>query len=149
MKLTYVVTAGEYSDYHIMGVFTTEAKAQGFIDNYESNYYDPMIEVLYLDPDEWLPTDLHEYYVTITPDNWPGPAPPGTTQVKREWVPSSRPKRIPTTRPGEHDPYISTMEDEETKSICYIVRQIWAKSETHAAKIASDMVRAHKAVTPR
>ncbi len=30
--IIYVVTEGEYSDYHVAGIFSTEEKAQGYID---------------------------------------------------------------------------------------------------------------------
>ena len=38
METIYIVTSGEYSDYGINGVFTTEEKAQSYNDKYNRLY---------------------------------------------------------------------------------------------------------------
>lgn len=40
MKTVYVLTSGEYSDYHISGVFSTKKKAERFILNNPTGSYD-------------------------------------------------------------------------------------------------------------
>ena len=50
-KKIYLVTSGDYSDYHVDGVFTTRKKATDYIDSLgddSNSYYD--IEVYDLDP---------------------------------------------------------------------------------------------------
>lgn len=41
----YIVTAGEYSDYQIHGVFHSKEDAQEFIDHIKRRVYNPCIEV--------------------------------------------------------------------------------------------------------
>jgi hypothetical protein len=59
MDIVYVVTDGSYSDYSIRGVFSTEQKAQKFIDHLGNNLDSPTIEEWNLDDfdsdDERLP----------------------------------------------------------------------------------------------
>ena len=43
MKKVYIVTAGNYSDYHIVAVFSTRKKAEEFLKRYEEVY--PYIDV--------------------------------------------------------------------------------------------------------
>lgn len=53
MGKVYVVTSGEYSDYHIDGMFSTEELAQKFIDSFKRHEYTEM------DIEEWE-LDVHK-----------------------------------------------------------------------------------------
>lgn len=45
----YIVTRGEYSDYHIVGVFSARDAAQSFIERITDRYDNPQIEEYILD----------------------------------------------------------------------------------------------------
>ena len=51
MTSVFLVSAGEYSDYHIYGVFSTRENAQAYIDSPHTRFYgnDPEIEEYELD----------------------------------------------------------------------------------------------------
>lgn len=44
MTVLYIVTAGDYSDYHIQGVFSSREKAQNYINACSSGWSTPCIE---------------------------------------------------------------------------------------------------------
>lgn len=53
--IIYVVTEGAYSDYHVEGIFSTEEKAQGYIDRNSRSTYDAGIEEWLLDEkQDWI-----------------------------------------------------------------------------------------------
>ena len=53
-KKIYLVTRGEYSDYRILGAYSTEQKAQEYVTKHSSGdeYEDPGIEEFDLDPED-------------------------------------------------------------------------------------------------
>ena len=127
----YVVTSGEYSDYRINGMFSTEVKAQEFIEvnkekrkKHSSYYYDDFndIEEYELDcSDKYFPLinqGYEYYYVAMEKD--------GNSNVNEHYIfhfHESFEIIKPTYKPG-------------LKSFlqCYL----WAKSPEHAVKIANE-----------
>ena len=49
MKKAYIVTSGEYSDYSIEGVFSTQEKAEAYIASKTWGYSQPLIEIFTVD----------------------------------------------------------------------------------------------------
>ena len=56
----YIVTSGEYSDYHIDRVFSTEAKAREFVEHMGNQY-----DIEEYDLDEETPRGVFGYHVTF------------------------------------------------------------------------------------
>ena len=72
MKKVYVVTSGEYSDYRIVAIFSTEQKAQEYIDKYGTDNvlsyssYGYAIDEYEIDPIGFtLPSGLIPYAVSM------------------------------------------------------------------------------------
>ena len=63
MTWAYVVTSGEYSDYSVLGVFSTRERGDAFCAVYNASEPSEQarIEVFALDtpPDDWTVTDVH------------------------------------------------------------------------------------------
>ena len=114
MDCVYIVTAGDYSDYRIEGVFTTKEKAQGYIDACIKRPAD--IEVWKLN--EWtakIEQGLKSYNVWIDEDG----------NVQRVELHSPQKNEF-SQRLG----YIYDQGDFETA--------IWAKTPEHAIKVANE-----------
>lgn len=115
MKTIYLVSQGEYSDYHICGAFSSEEAAQFFIDNSDiKGEYDEMrIEPHNLDPFiNEMKSGLSYFFVRmgLNGDN------------------AYTDKQQPTSWDRE---YIN-------KNRNYFYTHCWAKDETHAIKIANE-----------
>ena len=111
MKEIHIVTAGDYSDYTIYGVFSTQEKAQAYIDSREWSYNDPGIESY--DVDELAPPKgKHLFQVYMERDG---------TASKIEKAGSW------------DDPEVKLM---PIRNILMVV--CWARDEIHAAKIAGE-----------
>ena len=68
MDKVYVVTEGEYSDYHIEACFSTKEKAQEFIKSYKKihgSFYSPTIEKYELNGNPTI-VDVIDIYFTFT-----------------------------------------------------------------------------------
>lgn len=66
----YIVTQGDYSDYHIEQVFSTREKAQEYIDH--TGYDNSWIEEY--DVDEEVPRGTFLYLVVMYDNDWPATA---------------------------------------------------------------------------
>ena len=66
MKTIYIVTRGDYSDYHIEGAFSTMEKAQAYIDAYTGSYINE-VEVYTIDYREPQPGKSF-YHLTMDKD---------------------------------------------------------------------------------
>jgi hypothetical protein len=66
----YVVTAGQYSDYHICGVFSTEEQAEAFRQQHAkaNPRYDARIELYHLDAPEMDKEGVQLYVVHVDAD---------------------------------------------------------------------------------
>lgn len=130
-KTIYAVSRGSYSDYRIVALFSTKAKAQGYIAAVKFDSYDDAeIEEFQLDPDtaDLLQRGYSVWRVVMLRD--------GSTE------------RVDRTDNSQYD-----VEDaptfhiwERTKAVAYIgkgipdalVASVWAKSEKAAVKIANE-----------
>ena len=119
MDSVYLVTAGEYSDYHIIGAFSTEELAEKWIERYDESAGIEEYEVDELQPT--LRPEYAPYHVDILMET--------ADVVKVE---------------KKEDSYAGT--DVETSSWLIgkhnqfkrLTVECWAKSEEHAAKIAME-----------
>ena len=119
MASVYLVTAGEYSDYHIIGAFSTEELAEKWIERYDESAGIEEYEVDELQPT--LRPEYAPYHVEILMET--------ADVVKVE---------------KKEDSYAGT--DVETSSWLIgkhnqfkrLTVECWAKSEEHAAKIAME-----------
>jgi hypothetical protein len=73
MSKIYLVTEGDYSDYHVCGVFSTKENAQKYIDHFGSsggagNSNDPDIEEFELDSDIELFNTHKPYFIKMLRD---------------------------------------------------------------------------------
>ncbi len=110
--IVFVVTQGDYSDYGILGIFTSRELAKGFIELCEANLYSPKIE-------EWKLDDI--------PPHTPGHLPfrvrfdrDGITHVGRACI---------TDCDSDVRPY------GDSKQMCCCV---WAEGEQYAADIGNE-----------
>lgn len=124
----YIVTSGEYSDYHIDRVFSTRKKAQEFLDHIGKAGFN----IEEYDVDEKTPRGVFSYQVII-PDY------------------SGRKTRVSLQEPFteyEKDAFRYTL-DPYNEAYCF---NIQAKDAPHAIKIASErlmQIRAMKYLFPR
>jgi len=112
----YIITAGEYSDYHICAVFSTREQAEAALPIFTSNYDYEWPEI-----NEWKVDDISRYPpgflpFTITMDNEGN-----TEQVERISATSFEHLLNGVMLPG---------------SRCLF--RIWARDEEHAVKIANE-----------
>lgn len=122
MTTAYILTEGEYSDYHIIGVYSTEelAKKAQFV------YADSQIEEYQLDNVPDYPPGMKAWYVNINANK---PEKPGCSQMSPGW--------------GTKIPFESEYTDHTGRSN-YLV-YCWAVDEEHAIKIAQDKFYQHLA----
>ena len=133
MNKVYVVTAGEYSDYRICGVFSSDAKARAFIDHEfgpdESEHpygNDPGVEVWDVDPEFDTSTGCYvASYSTLGP--W------SNSQLGIRWDSEARVTSPPITLHGRAKPYV-------------LLKGYGATPE-HARRSCSELMRAVKAGT--
>ncbi len=119
MAIIYVVTSGQYSDYRIHAVFSTEALAGRYIEAIRRPYDDVHIEQYELDAFKMsLRKGFNYFGIRMTKD--------GDSKVER-------------ASPDEHDTEPCKIFDNRkfgSGVILYV--ETWAKDEQHAVKIANE-----------
>ena len=122
MKTIYILTEGDYSDYHVIGVYSTEelAKKAQFV------YKDSQIEEYALDDVPEYPPGMKGWYVNIDDAK---PDDPYSYQVSPDYA----------TIPSE-----SEYNYHYNKQTGYYV-YCWAVDEDHSLKIARDKYYQHQA----
>lgn len=119
-NIIYVVTDGEYSDYHIVGVFTSKEKAE-------------IVHKLY--PDSYI----EEYDLDVVPEH-----PPGMVAWSvRIMVNDTSDITVRQNPPMEA--YAHMWEGNQHFPASYNVG-CWARNEEHAKKIALDKFYQHQAI---
>lgn len=121
MKTVYILTEGDYSDYHIVGVYSTKELAE----KAQFVYKDSQIEEYALDDVPDYPPGMKGWYVNI---NDAKPDEPYSYQVTPEYA----------TIPSESEYKYHTG---ETGYYVYC----WAVDKEHAQKIALDKYYQHQA----
>jgi hypothetical protein len=126
MDTVYLVSAGEYSDYRILRVFSTEEEADAFAKwFYEVNHHgygsDARVEPMGIDTwDVTTPTDRKPFNVYI--DMW------GDADVYRGFAHDTEDIK-PTT---------AIIHSDRRENTLKLFVSVWAKDEGHAAKIANE-----------
>jgi hypothetical protein len=110
MSEVYVVTKGDYSSYHIKGVFSTKEMADRFLSNLQDS--DATIETYVLDELDSWPNERKSYYVWFDRD--------GNGDALDE-SPRKFDERVIPNGNGTH-----------MHTYC------WARDEEHAVKIANE-----------
>lgn len=118
----YVITEGEYSDYHIIGVAESREKAKRISNMFEGSFSLPNIEEY--DTDFWVKDDRQAYCVRVNAE--------GKISIGRLW--HDEPIGIVTER-----------RDWITGKIDGYSVIVYAKDEKHAFKIAQDKIAEFKA----
>ena len=119
MKKIYLVTQGNYSDYHVVSAFSEKALAQSFIDSFVKNDYEPLeIEEYEIDKlSEQLRNGYKAYSVLMEKDG---------TCIEVEQVSCLYPEKAQRES-------ISFSYDKK-----YMDTSMFAKDEKHAVKIANE-----------
>ena len=117
-KEIYLITAGEYSDYHIIAVFDNYRLAKNFVDSFKKDGYScdhPRIETWRLNPyKDQLDTKRKPFFVTIDKHG-------DTTRCEKD-----------VSYDGFGDNGISFTFDKKINVHCF------AKDKQHAIKIANE-----------
>ena len=121
MKTVYILTEGDYSDYHIIGVYSTKELAE----KAQFVYDDSMIEEFALDDVPDYPPGMKAWYVNIN-DAKPDDLYSQQTTPECATIPSE----------NEYEYYTG-----ETGYYVYC----WAVDQDHAQKIALDKYYQHQA----
>ena len=111
MKI-YVVTDGDYSDYHIVALCSTQENAEEVVVSNKSRWNDPNIEEWELDDFKKCPNGLLPWGVKMNRE--------GASSLERETLASFSPRVVPYGD-GEN-----------------MVFDVFAKDEKHAVKIANE-----------
>jgi len=112
-KTIYVVTAGDYSDYGICGVYSTKAKAKRARELFTDQWGRARIEEYELDKDHGIPDGMLPWTVRMLKDGEVMECDRASVDdTMRHWVPYG---------------------DDET--VCF---DMLAKDQTHAVKIANE-----------
>lgn len=115
MTTIYLVTTGDYSDYHVLGAYSTKTKAERAQDLYQA--YD--IEEYELDDMPDAPPGLVYWRVEMDRDG-------NTQHIMRQSAPGEPP--VMDWRPGFG----------KIGAQPYVAFSVWAKDEAHAIKIANE-----------
>ena len=114
MPEAFLVTQGEYSDYHVLAVFSTREGAEKYAAYYPTNGYNAVdIELVGLD--EW------------------GKYPPGKLRYRVQFDREGNNRQIQQEGPDDGYEEVRPHADGET-----MVTYCWANDEQHAAKIANE-----------
>lgn len=128
MKKVYIITDGDYSDYHIVAVFDDKKLANKFIKKfYIGNYYEPRIEEHELNPlQELSKKGCNAYFINISQDgerlDFVSPEYASVSDFNRY----NEPPKL----------YYPIVDYNENHKMFYMT--IWAKDKAHAKKIAID-----------
>jgi hypothetical protein len=122
MKTIYVLTEGSYSDYHIVGVYSTKELAQ----EAESLYSDSMIEEYSLDYIPEHPPGMSAWFVRIS-----------NGKLDDLYTNQVNPFNVTVPSEDEYKYY-----NGETGYFVYC----WAVDKEHAEKIALDKYYQHQAI---
>lgn len=116
MKEVFIVTSGDYSDYHICGVFDSKVLAQKYIDSFAEDMFTKYkIEVWDLNPRERELNDGYScYYVSMNKD---GSVEDHVRKTNYDWGTDK-----PFFRKGKQSFYA----------------RLYAKDEAHAIKIMNE-----------
>ena len=121
MTVCYVITSGEYSDYRIQAVFSTQELAQSAL----RHYNDAQIEEFSVDPDYPTRSDgLIGYQCYGWSDMSIRPFPRSLEEMSRQ-----------------NTEKVRTLDGTDTQSI-----YVWAKDHDHAIKIASEKFAQQRAI---
>lgn len=112
-KVVYVLTKGDYSDYHIIGVYSTRDEAEKGVIEYDSEWGTPSIEEWDVDKHPAHPEGMLAYKVHMDRD--------GNSEVHREGCDDFK--------GDDWAPY----GDNQRVSF-----RMWARDEQHAVKIANE-----------
>ena len=137
MKNIYIVTAGEYSDYHIVAVFSTEEKANAFCAMFKSREF--MVEDYEVDAKvEATNKGLKQYHVNMNKDGslfagwWNNPT--GISLYKDE----SLLDNFQTTDYLLDSNFNKRYNDPTIPKELFLGVICWAKDKKHAIKIANE-----------
>lgn len=120
MPISYIVVTGEYSDYHVCGVYSTRKKA-----NYAAKVYDGEVVTHKVDELPAHPKGLLGYQVRMKKD--------GAAKAQRigvEWMQHYK-------TPQFTDDYIR-QDDGQYLIVKELAVSVWAKDEQHAVKIVNE-----------
>jgi len=124
----YVVTAGDYSDYRIIGVFTTEELAEELISKYKNDdsYGNGMrIEEWPLDLDGFNIKGMKRYRVHMLHN--------GNVQEVKEKDWDTQDLHLPARITPNY-----SLDHESNKYVKTVSIMCWARDEEHAIKIANE-----------
>ena len=137
MKNIYIVTAGEYSDYHIVAVFSTKEKADAFCAMFRKGEFD-VVEYEVDAKVEAINKGLKQYHVNMNKDGslfaggWSNPS--GITLFKNENLLDN----------FQTEDYLLDLNfgkryfDPTVPKALHLEVICWAKDEQHAIKIANE-----------
>lgn len=115
MSIIYVITEGWYSDYHIVGAFSTRENAQTFLDHFPSVLKDASIEEWELDPGlEQIHRNLNLYWLFMDRDGNTRVNSPTSTKESMWWTGFLK------------------------NGLPLLGAEIWARDEVHAIKILNE-----------
>ena len=144
MSKVYILTRGNYSDYHIIGVETDHKRAKRIQKMLTGDGYGDDVSIETWEVGDFgegiddLPTDRFLFNVFDTTSNWYFQGYPVHDGLRVEKTDST----------STNDQKVNTVEywrrqfmgDDETYSVT-----VWAKDHAHAAKIAADLFAQYKA----
>lgn len=113
MSKIYIITCGQYSDYHIVGIYDDKELAEERLPLYDAKYRYADIKEYELNPQVDHPKGLLPYSVKMDIE--------GNAKAERE--------SIACFSGREWEPY------GDNKSVSF---EMWAKDEAHAIKIANE-----------
>jgi hypothetical protein len=115
MGTIYIVTAGEYSDYHVVSVFDSRDKAESFVEYYNDN-------------DNWSEAGIEEYELNEHADQ----VQKGYNYYFVRMQMDGNTKEICKDTPSNIDNFLSRDLNNN------IIDHVWAKDEEHAIKIVNE-----------
>lgn len=118
-KLVYLLAAGEYSDYHVVGVFSDMGKAHRLIKDYPNEGWHEIHEVV-VDCADAIPTGLKLHYVRMEYN--------GNSNIYRS---------VPDMYMKDIEDYKLRLNTENSRHIV-LEGYVLAKDKRHAAKIANE-----------